>query len=203
MSDPRRLRVFDAPRPFTVFEMLFKLDGVKIQYTGHRWRDEDIGHAIQPCFPDPTWPGTQLAMQIMDMQTLATATPETFAVDFDDGQDRPRRVPGAPPRPLVRYDILFRLEGRPFRMIAQRWREEDARHSSIPHFVNPVVPGTVLAVRMFSLRTGATCDPLPPEAISGEYRLAEKLRLALSRRSESRPTAARPGRAKGSAGRRA
>lgn len=180
-----RLYRDDSPRPMFEYEMSFRLDGLKIKFVAQRWRDEDAHRSALPCFPDPCRPGTSVGVRLTDMRTGEASDPTSVVVvpggfpraagaRLVVSPDRPCRIHldlDADAAPVATFDLLFEVGGAGVRLVGLRWLDADAHLSPIPCIPDLCEPGTSIGVRLISLRTGATCDPLPPESISGEIDL--------------------------------
>jgi hypothetical protein len=85
--------------------------------------------------------------------------------------------PGASrPAAMREYDMTFYLPGGPFLFHLERWRQEDSIFATVPTYIDPSWPETVIGARLTNLSTGeSSC--LVTGGDSGEYPgLAEEVR---------------------------
>lgn len=78
----------------------------------------------------------------------------------------PTILPMRRPAPLVRRRLTYLVGGRPVRVLAERWRAEDAAHASMPCEPDPSHPGEVIGLALLDLRDRSVLEPVTSRDVS-------------------------------------
>jgi hypothetical protein len=154
------------PGPTWERGLFFILGGRPVQWLAERWRTEDTWACPTPAKIDPERPGYSTSVRMVDLLTESVIRPAEnrildAMVQLLEYRDRGRASLGLPPtlrspsdgpQPTTTWRTAYRIAGRAYLFVGERWREGEHVASLSPCIADDQRQGVMLTIRILDVR---------------------------------------------------
>ena len=157
------------PGPTWERGLFYILGGRPVQWLAERWRTQDTWACATPAKIDPERPGCSTSVRMIDLLTNSVVRPAEdhileAMIQLLEYRDRGRASLGLPPtlqspsggpQPTASWRTAYRVAGRAYLFVGERWREGEHVASPSPCVADEQRRGVMLTIRMLDVRGDA------------------------------------------------